>query len=205
MGNSNAFVNFVLQINSIGNERKDGYYPRLFEEIYDWERNEVEDIIWDMFNNKHDIGLIQFLPNLRKYDGINLLEKSSLIKQIPSEGSVEIGKTLYEATYDEKYLDIIMQNIEADPGNISFVSTLSYCRPCNKLKELLIHIYINNDNPVNRNTAVMGLLYVKGIIKDRFSIQESNNTIELRKKFKSLDKEERKRIISKFELGEFSI
>lgn len=58
------------------------------------------------------------------------------------------------------------------------------------------------NNKVNRSTAVMGLLFNKGIIKDRKSIKESNETIELRKKFKSEDREERKRILERFEKGE---
>ena len=45
-------------------------------------------------------------------------------------------------------------------------------------------------------------LFNKGIIKDRKSIKESNETIELRKKFKSEDREERKRILERFEKGE---
>lgn len=55
---------------------------------------------------------------------------------------------------------------------------------------------------MNGSTAVMGFLFNKGIIKDRKSIKESNETIELRKKFKSEDREERKRILERFEKGE---
>lgn len=44
-------------------------------------------------------------------------------------------------------------------------------------------IYINNK--VNRSTAVMGILSNKGFIKDRRSMKESNEAIELRKKCKS--------------------
>lgn len=50
----------------------------------------------------------------------------------------------------------------------------------------------------------MGLLFNKGIIKDRFSIKESNDTIALRKEFKSEDKEERKKIFERFERGELT-
>lgn len=202
MQNSTAYMNFVKRVNSTGIEKKDGYYLRTLEEIYEWERDTVEDVIWETFNLKNDIGLVQFFPSLRKYDGIKMLKECSYLNQIPSELSVEIGKVLYEATNDEQYLDIIMKNIDADPNNISFVSTLSYCKPCSKMKDLLINIYVNNDNNINRNTAVMGLLFEKGIIKDRSSIQESNNTIELRKKFKSDERDERIEIIRKFESGE---
>ena len=64
--------------------------------------------------------------------------------------------------------------------------------------------HINDDNKVNRNPAVMGMLYNKGIINDRLSIKESNNTMELRTKFRSEDKEERKRILERFEKGELT-
>ena len=56
-----------------------------------------------------------------------------------------------------------------------------------------------NSNKVNRSTAVMGILYNKGIIKDRGSIKESNDVISLRKKFKSEDSIEREKILEKFE------
>ena len=44
----------------------------------------------------------------------------------------------------------------------------------------------------------MGILYNKGIIKDRGSIKESNDVISLRKKFKSEDSIERQKILEKF-------
>ena len=70
---------------------------------------------------------------------------------------------------------------------------------------MLVDIYINNSNKVNRSTAVMGILYNKGVIKDRGSIKESNNVINLRKEFKSEDSIERQKIIKKFENGELTV
>lgn len=131
-------------MNANGAEKKDGYYPRVMEEIYDWEREEVEDIIWDAFFNKKEIELAQFLPKLEKYDGIKALKENPYLLQIPSEASVEIGKILYEVTGDEKYLDLIKRNIDASPETISFVSILSYCKPCQRLYNILVDIYINN-------------------------------------------------------------
>ena len=116
----------------------------MMEEIYDWEREEVEDIIWDAFFNKKEIELAQFLPKLEKYDGIKALKENPYLLQIPSEASVEIGKILYEVTGDEKYLDLIKRNIDASPETISFVSILSYCKPCQRLYNILVDIYINN-------------------------------------------------------------
>ncbi len=111
---------------------------------------------------------------------------------------------LYEATGKETYLNIIKKNIDASLDTISYVSILSYCKPGRKLYKMLVDIYINNENETNRSTAVMGLLFNKGIIKDIFSIQESNDTIALRKKFRSEDKRERKRILKSFERGKLN-
>ncbi|MBE5959022.1 MAG: hypothetical protein E7254_09220 [Lachnospiraceae bacterium] len=201
MEHSEAYHLLVNQLNAVGTERMDGFYPNIIEEVYDWEKNEVEDIIWDNFVYKNEIDLAVFLPKLTKYDGIKALEERVHLSKIPSEASVEISSALYESTGDEKYLDIIKQNIDASPNTISYVSVLSYCKPCEHLFEILSDIYVNNENKVNRNTAVMGMLYNRGIIKDRESIEESNNTIPLRGKFRSDDKQERKRILDKFKKG----
>ena len=107
MKNSKAYDCLIKQLNASGSEKMDGYYPKVMEEIYDWEREEVEDIIWDAFFNKNEIELAQFFPELKKYDGIKALKESPYLLQIPSEASVEISKILYEATGDEGYLDII--------------------------------------------------------------------------------------------------
>ena len=61
MQNSKAYDCLIKQLNA---KKKDGYYPRVMEEIYNWEREEVEDIIWDAFFNKKEIELAQFLPKL---------------------------------------------------------------------------------------------------------------------------------------------
>jgi len=205
MQNSSAYDYLIKQLNANGSEKMDGYYPRIMEEIYDWEREEVEDIIWDAFSNKNEIELAQFLPKLEKYDGIKALKESPYLFQIPSEASVEIGKILYEVTGDENYLDLIKRNIDASPNTIPYVAILSHCKPCPRLYDILTDIYVNNSNKVNRSTAVMGLLFNKGIIKDRSSIKESNDVISLRKKFKSEDSEERKRILERFEKGELTL
>lgn len=205
MQNSKAYDWLIKQLNANGSEKMDGYYPRVMEEIYDWEREKVEDIIWDAFSNKREIELAQFLPKLEKYDGIKALKGSSYLLQIPSEASVEIGKILYEVTGDEDYLDLIKRNIDASPETISYVSILSYCKPCQRLYNILTDIYINSSNKVNRSTAVMGILYNKGIIKDRSSIKELNATTSLRKKFKSEEREERKEILQRFENGQLTL
>lgn len=205
MEKSKAYDYLMRQLNANGSEKRDGYYPGMMEEIYDWEREEVEDLIWDAFYNKKEVELAQFFPELEKYDGIKALKESPYLLQIPSDASVEIGKILYEVTGDEEYLDLIKRNIDASPETISYVSILSYCKPCQRLYHILVDIYINNNNRVNRSTAVMGILYNKGMIKDRSSIKESNDVISLRKKFKSEDRAERRKILEKFESGELTL
>ena len=51
MQNSNAYSYLIKQLNASGSEKKDGYYSHIMEEIYEWERDEVEDIIWSAFVN----------------------------------------------------------------------------------------------------------------------------------------------------------
>ena len=205
MQNSRAYIDFMKQIKAVGREKMEGYNPSTLEKIYDWEREEIEDTIWNYFVNKNDSDLAIFMPKLKKYNGIKALKESPYLLQVPSEASVEIGKILYEVTGDEEYLDLIKRNIDASPETISYVSILSYCKPCQRLYNILADIYISNNNRVNRSTAVMGILYNKGIIKDRDSIKESNDVINLRKKFKSEDSAERQIILKKFENGELAL
>ena len=205
MQNSRAYIDFMKQIKAVGREKMEGYNPSTLEKIYDWEREEIEDTIWNYFVNKNDSDLAIFMPKLKKYNGIKALKESPYLLQVPSEASVEIGKILYEVTGDEEYLDLIKRNIDASPETISYVSILSYCKPCQRVYNILADIYINNNNSVNRSTAVMGILYNKGIIKDRDSIKESNDVINLRKKFKSEDSAERQVILKKFENGELTL
>ena len=205
MQNSRAYIDFMKQTKAVGREKMEGYNPSTLEKIYDWEREEIEDTIWNYFVNKNDSGLAIFMPKLKKYNGIKALKESPYLLQVPSEASVEIGKILYEVTGDEEYLDLIKRNIDESPETISYVSILSYCKPCQRVYNILADIYINNNNSVNRSTAVMGILYNKGIIKDRYSIKESNDVINLRKKFKSEDSAERQIILKKFENGELAL
>ena len=115
MQNSNAYNCLFKQLNASGSEKMDGYYPHIMEEIYDWEREEVEDVIWDAFINKHEIDLAPFLPKLEKYDGIKALKESPYLVQVPSDASAEIAKIIYEDTDDEEYLDIIKKTLTHPP------------------------------------------------------------------------------------------
>ena len=200
MENSKAYKELFEQLNATGFQKKDGYYPRIMEEIYDWEREEVEKVIWEAY--PRDIYLAQFLPKLKKYDGVKALKEMLPECRIPSYGSVTISHVLYECTGDGKYLDVIKQNIDKDEDAISYVATLSYCKPCKKAYDLLVDIYLESNNEISRSAAVTGILYNKGVIKDPHDLQEMSANVELGRKFDEDDKDERKKIIERFENGQ---
>lgn len=200
MENSKAYKELFEQLNTTGIQKKDGYYPRIMEEIYDWEREEVEKVIWEAF--PRDIYLAQFLPKLKKYDGVKALKERLVKCSIPSGGSVTISEVLYECTGDDKYLDVIKKNIDKDEDDISYVATLAYCKPCKKAYDLLVDIYLESNNEISRSAAVTGILYNKGVIKDPHDLQEMSVNVELGRKFDEDDKDERKKIIERFENGQ---
>lgn len=74
MENSKAYSSFIEQISAFGRQKMEGYYPLTLERIYDWERDEIEDIIWETFNQRNDTALATFLPKLKKYNGLKALE-----------------------------------------------------------------------------------------------------------------------------------
>lgn len=204
MEHSKAYKKLFEQLNATGFQKKDGYYPRIMEEIYDWEREEVEEVIWEAFPRDRDLAI--FLPKLKKYDGVKALNEMLVKCSIPSGGSVTISEVLYECTGDDKYLDVIKQNIDKDENDISYVATLSYCKPCKKAYDFLVEIYLKDNNESNsktiRGAAVTGILYNKGVIKDPHDLQETLVHVELRRKFRADDKDERKKIIERFENGQ---
>ena len=74
MQNSRAYIDFMKQTKAVGREKMEGYNPSTLEKIYDWEREETEDTIWNYFVNKNDSGLAIFMPKLKKYNGMEALE-----------------------------------------------------------------------------------------------------------------------------------
>ena len=199
--NSKAYLDFKEQINAVGVNRKDGYYPKLLDEIYDWERNEIEKLIWSQFCDKDDLGMAIFLPKLKKYPGIQKLEEKLSVSPIPSNQSSVISIILFGIKEDDKYLEVIKENIRLEPNkiqNIQNVAMLVYCKPSKKIYDVLVDVYINSEDEVMRSTAVTGILYNKGYIKDPLSIKEMNDNVELRKKFRLDDVVERKKIIERF-------
>lgn len=200
MEHSRAYKYLYEQLNATGSKKGDGYYSKIMEEIYDWEREEVEDVIWESF--RRDKYLAEFLPKLKKYDGVKELKEALVKCNVPSDNSVTIAQVLYEYTGDDKYLDVIKQNINKDEDALSYVSVLADCKPCKKAYNWLVEIYLKSNDKTIRSTAVEGILYNKGVITNPQDTQEYMKNIELVRKFATNDKDERKKIIERFENGQ---
>ena len=163
MEHSKAYEDFIKFYNATGMERiYGGYDKKMLEKIYDWERDEVEDLIWEGF--KKDKFLVDFLPELKKYDGLKVVEETLEQMSIPNYNSVEFAVVLYEHTRDEKFIDMIAKNIHMDPKEGAYVIKLSKCTPCSAIYNYLTEIYINNEDSGIRLQAQKGMLYNKGII-----------------------------------------
>ena len=198
MEHSRAYKYLIEGVNATGYERKDGYYPLIMEQIYDWERDEAEKIIWETFHKNKDTQLAQFLPKLRNYDGIGALKR-----MLRKTGSLDVADALYRATKDARYIKFIISTHKDGKHNSRAVSILSRMPPDKNVLDFLKEVYINSENPVNRSTAITGILHNTGYIRDPRSISELTSTVSLARKLMSDDKEERKVLLEKFLRGEF--
>lgn len=70
-----------------------------------------------------------FLPKLQKYAGVQKLEEKLSASSIPSEQSSVISIILLGIKEDDKYLDVIKENIRLEPNKIQNVARLVYCKP----------------------------------------------------------------------------
>lgn len=166
MENSKAYKYLSEQVNAMGARKMNGYYPKIMEEIYDWERNEVEDIIWETFHKNNDCDLAIFFPKLKNYNGIEELKKTLEKCKIPSENSVIIAKVLYENMYDSSYINIIRKNIEKDSNNETYVAMISYAKPSEDInpfdfKEMIgktnLRKIFNKDSQMERKEVIKKL------------------------------------------------
>lgn len=204
MENSRAYRFLVEQVNATGSKKLDGYYPKILEEIYDWEKDEVEDIIYNTFINNNDTDLAMFLPKLKKYDGVTTLKSALKTCNIPSGNSLNIAKALLEYTGNEQYLEVFKINMNTSIGTdrIKATAMLSYCKPSDAIFEFLADVYINDENETVRSTAIDGLLYFKGYIKNPYDIKEIMNSAKLGRLLMLDDIQDRRKMIEKLKSGE---
>lgn len=206
MQNSQAYIEFIKQINAIGREKMDGYDPQTLENIYDWEKEEVEDTIWNKFVKENDSDLAIFLPKLTKYNGIEAL-KSKLDKfVVPSVASFNIAETLYVATNENKYLRLIIKNYNTTSDKatkVSYVSHLSRLAKKQEVYDKLIDIYINDNESVNQSTAIQGILWADGYLRNMDDVDELIKNIQLLRMFKKDCREDRGVIIADYLNGKY--
>ena len=159
---SEAYTDFKAQLKAVGRQRMEGYDPNLFDKITEQERSEVEKDIWNHFMNKNDADLAVLMPVLKNYDGIAALKKKLAEFKIPSYGSADIAFALFEATEDEKYLDIIMDNYRGLSVNTSIAARLAGLAKKPGVYDLLVDIYLHDKDEINRTQAILGILWRDG-------------------------------------------
>lgn len=191
MKHSQAYTDFKAQLKAVGRQRMEGYDPNLLEKITEQERNEVEKDIWNHFMNKNDSDLAVLMPALKNYDGIAALKKKLAEFKIPSYGSADIAFALFEATEEEKYLDIIMENNWGLAVNTPIAAGLARLAKKPGVYDLLVDIYLHDKDEANRGQAIVGLLWRDGKLNSVNDPMELADKIDLIRTFK-LDSEEEK-------------
>ncbi len=200
MENSKAYLKFINAINLREKSgRFDGYDTDLFTHCYDWERQELEQLVWDRYCKHADWGVIYFFPQLKGIDVIPKIKKDVFMAYIPSDISMELSVVLYNMLGDIKYLEIIEKNIMAKPDYIGFVPTAFELKPDSNVYALFKKLCINCTNNTNRMSDVRGMLYCKNIVSNPNSIPEIKLMLEYDKKINKKTSEERKEAIEAFE------
>lgn len=183
----------------------DGYYPMLLEKTYDWEREDVEDIIWNGFVDRKDSDMAMFMPKLKKYNGMEALKSKLEVCTVPSGGSVNIAETLYITTNEIKYLNLMIENYEVSPDSFNRVRIVSKLSRLAKYKDvytILISIYINDNNDINQIGSLCGILWADGYLIKMDDLNEISSKIEFLRFFKCETSDKRRKAIMKYKNGE---
>ena len=203
---SDAYNYFIHLLDCTGSERAhNDFDPNLLDKVYDWEREEVEKIIWTRFNHNGDGGLAVLVAKLKDYDGIKLLEdrlRDGITSSEYNRYLVEVATALYQATSIDDYLDYLYMYYDAKKEN-SVLSTLIFIAPGEKLYALCADVYVNSDDSLARSTAIDGMLCCKGYIKNPYDFKERSEMVNLARAFLSDDRAVRKSKLASFENGEF--
>lgn len=174
MQHSEAYDNFIKQVNAQGYQKAQGYAPNLFNEIYDFERDEVEELLIKLYN-KRDWQGIEFMPQLKKVDGVAILKNELPKLPSPSFVKAEFADILLKATGDNTYEDILFESLKiSNDGdrNAVLLRLLKYKitqRLFTTCKDLCEH----DSSDLVRFFAAAGLLYCAGIINDPINIGKS--------------------------------
>lgn len=219
MKHSQLYITFFDCLNSPGKARGDVYSAQYLEAVYDWERGEIEDAIYNRFVRYNDFLFADLMLKLKKYNGIKALQlkyEEIISKNRPN---FDLTKTLYSVTNDNEYLDMMIKIYETSKYELDkrvYVVGFQSLAKMPKVYEKLIEIYINDEDSISRNTAICGVLWADGYLKipgyrlirasyDEKECTEINKEKELIQEFKNENIEERKRIINSYLNGEFTL
>lgn len=196
MQHSEAYNSFIRQVNATGYAKLHGFDMDLFENIYDFERDEVEEILITLFK-KGDWQDLRLMPKLTKVDGVALMENDFPNLKNPSLIRAEFANVLLKATNNKYYEDALYETLKA-PDNVTreFVMSfiLSY-KPSQRLFETCKELCEHDNSRLVRFLAATGLLYCAGMIDDPNNIEPYRYLID---RLKSNDIEERKKAFIEF-------
>ena len=200
MKHSKMYEAFIKWVDLIGTREGDyTYHPKYLDTLYDWERDEIETIIYEKFKegNAHVIYFAQYMQYLKKYDGIEAL-KQYLANHSEIMGlAIEVARALYEVALEPQYVDAMM-GFYKKTRDSTYVAIISDSIPSKALFEALTYIYVNDRGDLNRSAANVGMLHCKGYIQDISAIwKRSEDEMEIQRLLHSDDIEERKAFAEK--------
>jgi len=160
--------------------REGDYYLKdgLLDDVYDWERDEVEEILYSNFikDGSATIYFARYMPKLRNYNGIKALKKIVAKCKSVYKYQKNVLVVLLEETGDKKYLDMIIdlyhywESRKQSAQMIGIISTLvHYCSPTEDIFNALSEVYIDSEYIYVQGIASTGLLYNVGFIKDIYN------------------------------------
>ena len=214
----------VMKSNITPGSRPDGYDERAFNDLADWEKEELEERIWEAYCNDLDPALYAFLPYLKKHDGIGeLRERLEAIRRV-EEGAVtrsqrmrgrsraqrtkaELADVLYRATGDRYYFDIMKECCVEESGMSRVASCLRYYPKDEETEALLEEIVMKSEVGGTRIMAASGIVRQcgKGTIPlhqpdDPYGTMEAGKAedLDLIRSLSTNDREERRSVLTEF-------
>lgn len=197
---SEMYTKFINIINGTGYNRLGGIPKHLLNEVYDWEREEVENIVWNRFLN-NDMDMTFYLPHLTFFQPTETVKNKLGEYKIPSRQSVQLSYTMYKLTKEQDYLNIVKNNIEKKTESTSYIALVlqDFEKNDENIYNLLRELYVNVADLEELCLIEDGLFFCKGIISSLFAVQTDEEINDLSRKYFSEDIEERKNLIDEFE------